>query len=82
MFREDGTSSSTSTKKRQREKDRSDPIKSKRPEPPARGIKQGGQSGAGLNFTQFVVDGTIKNKNIAGRDPREELFKYSEGKSY
>ena len=22
------------------------------------------------------------NKNIAGKDPREELFKYSEGKSY
>ena len=25
---------------------------------------------------------TIKNKNIAGKDPREELFKYSEGKSF
>ena len=22
------------------------------------------------------------NKNVAGKDPREELFKYNEGKSY
>jgi hypothetical protein len=27
------------------------------------------------------VQSTIKNKNIAGKDPREELFKYQEGKS-
>jgi len=24
----------------------------------------------------------VNNKNIAGKDPREELFKYSEGKNY
>ena len=35
-----------------------------------------------MNFTQFVVQATVKNKNIAGKDPREELFKYTEGKNY
>ena len=45
-------------------------------------MKTGGQTSASVNFTQFVVKSTIKNKNIAGKDPREELFKYSEGKSF
>jgi hypothetical protein len=74
MFREEH--------KRKREQDRQDPVKSRRPEPPAAGIKTGGQTSVSFNFQQYVAKGTIKNKNIAGRDPREELFKYTEGKSY
>jgi len=68
--------------KRNREEDRQDPVKSRRPEPPAAGIKTGGQTSVSVNFQQYVAKGTIKTKNIAGRDPREELFKYTEGKSY
>ena len=67
--------------KRKRE-ELKDPVKSKRPQAPEGGVKMGGQTSASVNFTQFVVKSTIKNKNIAGKDPREELFKYSEGKSF
>ena len=67
--------------KRKRE-ELKDPVKSKRPQAPEGGVKTGGQTSASVNFTQFVVKSTIKNKNIAGKDPREELFKYSEGKSF
>jgi hypothetical protein len=68
-----------------KERDRKDPEKTKLPEPPiAGGIKTGAQAGAGINFTQYIVESTnyVNNKNIAGRDPRAELFKYNEGKSY
>ncbi|KAL3802806.1 hypothetical protein HJC23_007583 [Cyclotella cryptica] len=68
-----------------KERDRKDPEKTKLPEPPiAGGIRTGAQAGAGINFTQYIVESTnyVKNKNIAGRDPRAELFKYNEGKSY
>lgn len=68
--------------KRKREKERMDPVKSKRPEPPAAGVKTGGQSSAQSTFTQIVAKSIIKEKNIAGKDPREELFQYSTGKSY
>jgi hypothetical protein len=68
--------------KRKRGKDREDPVKSRRPEPPASGMKTGSQTGAALNFQQFVSDSIVKTKNIAGKDPREELFRYSEGKTY
>lgn len=54
-----------------------------KPEPPSTDkARIGGQTSAGANFTQFVVQsmGMTKNKNIAGKDPREDLFKYSEGK--
>jgi hypothetical protein len=72
----------TSTK-RKREKDRKDPIKSKRPDLPGTGIKVSEGTSSGLNFQQTVLSAAIgKNKNIAGKDPREELFKFSEGKSY
>lgn len=67
--------------KRKRE-ELKDPVKSKRPQAPEGGVKTGGQTSASVNFTQFVVKSTIKNKNIAGKDPREELFKYMEGKSF
>ena len=68
-----------------KERDRKDPEKTKFPEPPATGgIKTGGKMGGGLNFAQYIKKSTnyANNKNIAGKDPREELFKYSEGKSY
>lgn len=36
-----------------------------------------------MNFTQFIVkEQGEKSRNIAGIDPREALFKYSEGKNY
>ena len=38
---------------------------------------------AGLNFQQYNLTSAItKNKNIAGMDPRNELFKYQNGKEY
>lgn len=70
--------------KRKREKEiRSDPVKSRKPEPPTGGILTGGQTSASVNFTQFVVQSQgVKNRNIAGVDPRDALFKYNEGKNY
>lgn len=37
-----------------------------------------------MTFSQYIKKSYNygNNKNIAGKDPREELFKYSEGKSY
>lgn len=68
--------------KRKRTLERMDPVKTQRPEPPTTGKHlAGGRSSVSINFQQFVVQSTIKNKNIAGKDPREELFKYQEGKS-
>ena len=65
--------------------DRKDPEKSKLPEPPVTGgIKTGSGLGGGITFAQHIVESTnyVNNKNVAGKDPREELFKYSEGKCY
>lgn len=52
--------------------------KQRRPELPATGIKVGGQSSASATFTQFIARTLLNNdgKGIAGRDPREDLFKY------
>lgn len=55
------------------------------PERPATGKhKTGGQTAGGKkSFQQFVADKNMgANKEIAGRDPREALFKYKEGKSF
>jgi WD40 repeat protein len=59
-------------------------TKQRRPEPPAKGMKaMAGQSAGTSTFTQFIVDATNKQqKQIAGRDPREALFQYKEGKTY
>jgi hypothetical protein len=68
-----------------REDERNDPEKTKLPQPPVTGgMKTGGALGGGLNFAQHVKKSANygNNKNIAGKDPREELFKYNEGKSY
>lgn len=79
IFRQEAQTST----KRKREKDRKDPIKSKRPDLPGTGIKVSEGTSSGLNFQQTILTSAIgKNKNIAGKDPREELFKFSEGKSY
>lgn len=84
LFRESAESKNSNTStKRQRERERQDPIKSKRPAMPGTGIKVSEETSAGLNFQQTVLTSAIsKNKNIAGKDPREELFKYLEGKEY
>jgi hypothetical protein len=68
-----------------KEAERKDPEKTKLPQPPVTGgMKTGGTLGGGLNFAQHVKMAANygNNKNIAGKDPREELFKYNEGKSY
>ena len=68
-----------------RERDRKDPEKTKLPQPPVTGgIKTGSGAGGGSTFSQFIVESTnyVNNKNIAGKDPRAELFKYNEGKNY
>ena len=68
-----------------REDERNDPEKTKLPQPPVTGgMRTGGALGGGLNFAQHVKKSANygNNKNIAGKDPREELFKYNEGKSY
>lgn len=69
-----------------KDRERNDPEKTKMPEPPINdgSIKTGAQVGAGISFSQYIVESTnyVNNKNIAGRDPRAELFKYNEGKSY
>lgn len=69
-----------------KDRERKDPEKTKMPEPPINdgSIKTGAQVGAGISFSQYIVESTnyVNNKNIAGRDPRAELFKYNEGKSY
>jgi len=55
------------------------------PEKPApKGIKTGGQTSSGYNFTQMVVSSQIHHTKYlsAKRDPREELFKYKEGKNF
>ena len=77
--------------RKDKDNERKDPEKTKMPEPPVQGVKAGGNKSGGLGaggitLAQLTYEknrGTIvKNKNIAGKDPREELFKYSEGKSY
>ena len=85
LFREEPRST-----RKTKENERKDPEKTKMPEPPipigsghAR-LKTGAQAGGGITFIQHTLESTnyANNKNIAGKDPREELFKYSEGKSY
>jgi len=69
--------------KRKRERaERKDPIKSKHPEPPAVGIKASEGSGGVLNLVQYIATGSAPTRKIAMKDPREDLFKYVEGKNY
>ena len=80
FYQEDGNGSK---KKRKNNSKEDDDIKKKRPEPPATGFKAGGQSTTSATFSQFVANSSLaQNKVIAGKDPREELFQYSEGKTF
>ena len=64
-------------KKRRREEEERKNL----PEAPAKGMKD--LVGAQSSFTQFIVESTQgKQKAIAGKDPREALFQYKEGKSF
>ena len=58
-----------------------DTNETREPERPATGKhKTGGQTGGNVNFAQFVADKRVaKSKVVAGKDPREALFKYDEG---
>jgi WD40 repeat protein len=67
---------------KKRKRDMGEEEDYRRPEPPATGIKVGEGTSAGLNFQQHVLDSRIKNRNIAGKDPRDDLFKYTTGKNY
>jgi hypothetical protein len=70
----------TTRRKRNNDDAISKASKLHKPEPPATGIKLGGQSSATATFTQFVSKAISNksNKIIAGRDPREDLFRYHE----
>lgn len=58
-----------------------EPI-SREPERPETGKhKVGGQVGGVVSFQQLVADQSM-GKEIAGKDPREALFKYKDGKSF
>ena len=82
LFREEARAT-----RKVKEEARKDPEKSKLPQPPVTGgIKTGTGAGGNITFAQSVysqnIQKIVKNKNIAGQDPREELFKHNEGKSY
>jgi hypothetical protein len=71
------------TKRKREQEHDNDPSQARKPEAPTTAKHLvGGRSSASVNFTQFVVQSTIKNKNIAGKDPRADLFQYNEGKNY
>ena len=61
--------------KRKREKDRKDPIKSKKPEMPLSGAGKGGRIGE--SYTQHVMQSLSRN-TLRDEDPREALLKYAE----
>jgi len=61
--------------KRKREKERSDPRKSKRPDLPVTGPGRGGRVGA--SATQHVVQNLFRD-TTRDEDPREALLKYAE----
>jgi len=69
---------------KRKRKDDEESNKSRAPQAPASGkYKIGSQSGAAVTLQQFVANSSInQNKVIAGKDPREELFKFNTGKSF
>jgi WD repeat-containing protein 70 len=69
---------------KRKRKDDEDNNKSRAPQAPATGkYKIGSQSGASLTLQQFVANSSInQTKAIAGKDPREELFKFNSGKTF
>ena len=63
--------------KRKRDKDRMDPVKTKRPELPVNGPGFGGRVSGSYNFTQFVMKDRSKN-TLREQDARDEILKYAE----
>ena len=63
--------------KRKRDKDRADPIKSKKPDMPVNGPGAQGRVSGNTNFTQYVMANT-KKTTLLEEDPREEILKYAE----
>ncbi|PFH50750.1 hypothetical protein AMATHDRAFT_60593 [Amanita thiersii Skay4041] len=61
--------------KRKRDKDRSDPKKSRRPDLPVNGPGKGGRVGA--SATQHVVQNLVRD-TTRDEDPREALLKYAD----
>ncbi|BBN09954.1 WD repeat-containing protein 70 [Marchantia polymorpha subsp. ruderalis] len=75
MFRDDPS------RKRQREKARSDPIKSKRPDLPVTGPGFGGRVGTtkGSLLTQYLMkEGGLIKETWMDEDPREAILKHAE----
>jgi WD repeat-containing protein 70 len=71
--------------KRKRDRTVEDEVQRREPERPATGKHKVGSASAGgaLNFQQYVADQSMgASKAIAGKDPREALFKYNEGKAF
>eukprot|EP00128_Syssomonas_multiformis_P013620 Colp12_sorted_trinity150504_noHs@9094 len=63
--------------KRKREKDRMDPIKSRKPEAPHSGPGKGGRLGEGT-FTSFVFRDVHSRDTIRDEDPREAILRHAE----
>ncbi|XP_024530300.1 WD repeat-containing protein 70 [Selaginella moellendorffii] len=75
MFRDEPS------RKRQREKARNDPLKSRRPDLPINGPGHGGRVGAtkGSLLTQYLLkEGGAMTENWMEEDPREAILKYAE----
>jgi hypothetical protein len=65
------------TGKRKREKERADPMKSKKPEQPLNGPGSQGRIQGASNFTQFVMQTHTRN-TMREEDPREAILKYAD----
>ncbi|GBG79575.1 hypothetical protein CBR_g29722 [Chara braunii] len=69
------------SRKRQREKARKDPIKSRRPEPPLPGPGHGGRVGAskGSLLTQYLLrEGGLIKETWMEEDPREAILRHAD----
>lgn len=69
---------------KKRKKHESDAKPTMEPERPATlKHKKGSQAGGSVNLQQFVADqSSNESRKMAGKDPREALFKFNEGKSF
>jgi WD40 repeat protein len=64
--------------KRKLEIDRSDPVKSRKPDPPLERGKQGRTSGGGQSLAAYMVKQMAVKRRIDKGDPREALLKHAE----
>ena len=74
MFRENQSRSL----KRRRDKERADPVLSRKPEPPLPGKGAGGRVGSGSSLGAYVRKIAALEKVDKDVDPREALLKYAE----